>query len=277
MRSNLHSLSLASISMLALMSTSAHANDIWSNQAQVPVQGAWSAPQPEEKDDWEFTLGGGAMYAPEYEGSDNYGVMPVPLVTVSYKDGLFFANPFDGIGSFPIQGENYKLGASVGLDFGRSEDDDKKNLRGMGDIDMGATANLMGEYSVGPATLSAKLTKGSEDYGMTAEIDVGMMQPITERITLMGKVGTKWADEDHMNSYFGVSGAQSARSGYAAYSAESGFKSVGVTVGAFYSITDNWDAILMVNGDQLIGDAADSPIVKQEFQPSALLSVSYKF
>ena len=276
---NLRSLSLASLSTFAVLSaTSAHAEEIWSNQAQVPTQGGWSNPQTQEEDNWKFEVGGGAAFTTKYEGSDNYTVMPIPQVSVEYKDGLFFANPFDGIGSYPLRGEDYKVGASIGLDFGRSEDDDKDNLRGMGDVDMGATANLMGEYDIfGPVKISGKLTKGNEDYGMTAEADIGTMIPVSEEIMLMAKVGTKWADEDHMNTYFGVSSAQSARSGYAAYQADSGFKSVGVTVGAFYNISENWNAMLMVSGDQLIGDAADSPIVKQQFQPMTMLSVGYKF
>ena len=272
----LSSLSFASLSLMALMSGNAYAENILSNQAQDASLTSWSAPQ-EQENDWKFEVGAGAMVATKYEGSDEYTVIPVPQVSVDYKDGLFFANPFDGIGSYPLRGDNYKVGASVGFDFGRSEDDDKDNLRGMGDIDMSATGNLVGEYDMGPLKVSAKLTKGNEEYGMTAEADVGTMVPVTEKIMLMGKVGTKWADEDHMNTYFGVSSRQSVRSGYTAYKADAGFQSVGVTAGAFYNVNDNWDVMLMLSGDQLIGDAADSPIVKQEFQPSALLSASYKF
>lgn len=274
---HLRFLSFTSLSVLGFMSANAQAADIWSSQAGVPAQTGWSAPQQHNDDNWQFELGAGAMFAPKYEGSDNYTVTPIPHISAEYKEGLFFANPFDGIGSYPLRGENYKVGAAIGVDFGRQDDDDKDNLRGMGDIDMSATANLLGEYDIGPLKLSGKLTKGNDDYGMTAEADIGTMFPVSEKMMLMGKIGTKWADEDYMNTYFGVSDRQSARSGYSAYSADSGFKSVGVSVGAFYSITENWNAMLMVNGDQLLGDAADSPITKNDFNPSTLLSVSYKF
>lgn len=262
---NLCLLSLTGISMLAALSS-------------VQAEDVWSGPQhPEQEKDWKFELGGGAMFGPKYEGSDNYTVMPFPNASIEYKNGLFFANGGDGIGSYPLQGENYKVGASIGSAMGRSEDDDKDNLRGMGEIDTGVVGNLMGEYDIGPLKLSGKLTKSNDDYGMTAEADLGTMFPVTEKLMVIWKIGAKWADEDQMNTYFGVSPTQSAHSGYARYHAESGFKSVGVTVGAFYNITEHWDAMLMVNGDQLIGDAADSPITKQEFQPMALLGVSYQF
>lgn len=230
-----------------------------------------------EEDNWNFTLGAGALYGAAYEGSDKYVVTPIPDISAEYKDGLFFANVFDGIGSYFLQGENYKVGASIGLDFGRDEDDDKKNLQGMGDIDMGPTANLMGEYSFGPVQLSGKITRGTEDYGTTATLEIGTMFPVSENLMVMGSLGPTWADSEHMNSYFGVSSAQSTRSGYSRYRAESGLKSVGFTVGAFYSVTEHWDLKLMVKGDQLLGDAADSPITKDKFNPSFSLTTSYKF
>lgn len=280
-------LSLTGISMYALLaSTSAFAADLWGNQsanetmsAPPQYQAEDDGPKgPPKKEGWNFEVGGGVAYGTAYEGSDKYTVIPIPHVSVDYEDGLFFASPFDGIGSYPIRGDDYKVGASVGFAFGRSEDDDKKNLRGMGDIDMSPTANLMGEYDIfGPVKISGKLSRGNDDYGMTAEADIGTMFPVADDLMIMGKVGTKWADEDNMKTYFGVSPTQSARSGYARYTPEAGFKSVGVTVGAFYNISESWDAMLMVNGDYLIGDAAESPLVKQEFQPMTMMSVSYKF
>jgi MipA family protein len=267
---------LAGIAMLiAMQGPVAHADDVWSGQIQESVQKGGLS-QKKEIGNWKFEVGGGAMYGTKYEGSDQYELRAVPQISAEYKEGLFFANPADGIGSYPLQGENYKVGASIGLDFGRSEDD-SDDLRGMGDVDMSATANLMGEYDSGPIKFTAKVTKGNDDYGMTVEADMGTMFRATEKLMIMGKVGAKWADENNMATYFGVSPAQAARSGYAQYTADAGFKSVGVTVGGFYSISESWDVMLMVSADQLIGDAADSPLVKQKFQPMTMFSVGYKF
>lgn len=245
---------------------------------QVPGLNPSGPGTPPKKSDWTFSLGGGAMYGTAYTGSDKYVVTPLPDVSVEYRDGLFFANMFDGIGSYPLQGENYKVGASIGWDFGRSESDDKKNLRGMGDIDAAITANLMGEYSVGPLRLSGKLTKGTGDYGMTGTFEVGTMFPLfNDKLMVMASAGPTFADGDHMRNFFGVSGKQAARSGYRRYEPEAGLKSVGFTVGAFYALTENIDIKLMLKADQLLGDAADSPITKEKFQPSSLLTAVYKF
>lgn len=265
---NLRSTSFAGIFIFVVLSTNAHAV---TRESPIPEK-----PQTEDKN-WNFEIGAGVMYGPEYDGSDNYGVKPIPTLSVEYKNGLFFAGLFDGIGSYFLQDENYKVGASIGYSMGRDEDDDKDNLRGMGDIDMGATASLMGEYNFGPLQFSGKVSTGSGDYGTTATVEVGTMFPVTERLMVMASIGPTWADEEHMQSYFGVSSTQSARSGYNRYDADSGFKSVSVSAGTFYDITEHWGVMLMVNCDQLLGDAADSPITKEDFSTSVMFTTSYKF
>ena len=217
------------------------------------------------------------MYRPVYQGSDNYRMIPFPDIAVEYANGLFFANLWDGVGTYPLRGENYKVGASAGVSWGRRESDDKDNLRGMGDIERGPTANLLGEYRFGPVRLSGKITTGTEDYGVTAQARLGTMFPVTRRLALMGQVGASWADQAHMESYFGVSSAQSARSGYRLHRVDSGMKSVGVTVGAFSAVTDRWNVKFVVGGEQLVGHAANSPITKNSFNPYILLTQGFNF
>lgn len=180
--------------MLAFLSTSARAE-------------FRAIPTPEEKE-WNFSVSGGVMYGSAYLGSGKYKAMPFPNLSVDYVDGLFFASLFDGIGSYPIRGENFKIGASIGFGFGRDEDDDKKNLRGMGDIDTSPTANLMGEYSFGPIQISGKLTKGNDNYGMTASVEVGTSFPVVDDIMFMVSAGPTWTDTDHMNTYFFHAGSK---------------------------------------------------------------------
>jgi outer membrane scaffolding protein for murein synthesis (MipA/OmpV family) len=250
----------------------------WYNNTQQAAPATQSAKPAEKASDWEYTVGIGAGYAPTYEGSDEYDALVVPVLGVEYKDGLFFGNVRNGIGSYPLRGENYKIGASIGYAGGRDESDDRKNLRGMGDVDASPTANLLAAYNFGMAELSGKIsTAVSGDYGTTADVKLGSRYPISAKVILSGSVGTVWADEEHMSNHFGVSSLQSARSGYRRYDAESGIKSVGVAVGATYRFTENWNTNLTLKGDQLIGDAADSPVVKDDFVPAVFLTTSYKF
>lgn len=260
---NLTSLLSASLTMFAALSTQAHADN-------------FNSPESDSKD-WQFELGAGVMYGPKYDGSDESEAKALPMASAEYKDGLFFANIWDGIGSYPIKGENYKLGGSIGSGHGRKESDDPKNLRGMGDIDSEVTATIKGEYMIGPVQISGEVTSGSESYGTTAKLELGSMIPVNEKLMMMGSVGPTWVDEKHMQSYFGVSAAQAARSGYSRYDAGSGVKSVGVNIGAVYKVSKNWDTMLMVSSDKLLNDAADSPITKKDSSSSVFFTASYKF
>ncbi len=256
--------STVSLTMLAVLSTHAQAESF--NQS--PMSG---------NKDWQFELGGGVMYGSKYDGSDENETKALPFASADYKDGLFFANIWDGVGSYPIKGENYKLGGSVGFAPGRKENDDAKNLRGMGDIDSEVTANLKGEYMIGPVQISGDITAGSEHYGTTAKLEVGSMFPVNDKLMVMGSVGPTWADEKHMQSYFGVSADQATRSGHRRYNAGSGVKSVGVNIGTVYKVSQNWDAMLMVSSDKLLNDAADSPITQKDSSSSVFFTTNYKF
>ena len=277
MRHNLRAIPLASLFMFAVFSTNAQAAEKTLVNPEFEKQDTSS--QSPKDDSWNIELSGGLMYmyGPKYDGSDNYESEVFPAVSMEYKNGLIFVGIMDGIGSNFLQGENYKVGASIGYNFGREESADKENLRGMGDIDSGVAATLKGEYSLGPVDISGEVSTGTEDNGTTAKIELGTMLPVTEQLMVMISVGSTWADATHMESYFGVSSAQSASSGYRCFEAESGLKSAGISVGTVYNISENWDVMLVVNGDQLLGDAADSPIVKEDFAVSVFSTLNYKF
>lgn len=277
MKKHLCAIPVINLLIFAVFPAHVQAEDKFSAKAEMAQDNIFH--QPETDDKWNIELSGGLMYmyGPKYDGSDNYGSKVLPAASLEYKNGLIFLGIMDGIGSYFLQGEDYKVGASIGYGFGRDESDDRKNLHGMGDIESGLEATLKGEYSFGPVELSGEVTTGTEDHGTTAKIELGTMLPVTEQLMVKISAGSTWADATHMESYFGVSPAQSVRSGYSRYEAESGFKSVGISVGVIYNITEEWNLMLMLNGDQLLGDAADSPLTKEEFGVSTFSTLNYKF
>lgn len=234
--------------------------------------------QQKETSNWNYVLGMGGGYAQAYEGSDKYKGIPVPVINIDYKGGLFFLNVRDGIGSYPLRGERYKVGVSVAYAPDRRESDDRKNLQGMGKLKASATANLLAEYDFGIVKLAGRVTTAvSGDYGTTALLSLSSNYPLTRKIILTGSVSAMWGDEEHMNNRFGVTGAQSAASGYSPYVMEAGLKSVVSSIGISYLITDKWTASLTVGAGKLLGDVADSPVVKEDVVPAGFLTISYRF
>ncbi len=63
-----------------------------------------------------------------------------------------------------------------------------------------------------------------------------------------------------MQTWFGVSRAQAARSRFPAYRVEAGVRSVGAGVKAINSLDPRWSVALNVGVPRLLGDATDSPV-----------------
>jgi outer membrane scaffolding protein for murein synthesis (MipA/OmpV family) len=233
---------------------------------------------------WELTIGGGLGLGPDYEGSDDYEAMPFPIFQLEWNDFLFLS-PGDGLGVKMEVAEDFEVTASIGYDGGR-DDGDNSILRGLGDIDGAATANLGIEYDMGPFSPFAKFEKhfGGTD-GMLVDFGVEAMMPLTgsskrgrqDGPMLSVGVFTQWADDNYMEEYFGITAVQSGRSGLSRYTAGAGFKSAGAEIGVLYPVSKNWFVNTKLEYSRLIGDAADSPIVKEENQFSGGIFVGYKF
>lgn len=246
------------------------------SQAQEP-QPAFDAPTGEASwwDRWDFVVGAGAMFQPEYEGGDSYEIQPIPYIAATYDEWL----TLDPTGA---KADVYKTGAftftlGAGYETGRDEDD-ADALEGLGDVDMGGVLSARVTADLGPAAVyvGAEKTLGGSD-GMLASLGAELGTNATDSLRLGVGAEVIWADDNHMESYFGVNGRQSARSGYDRFDAEAGFKRVDVTASATYSMTEHWFARGEAGVGVLIGDAADSPFVEEELQPSALLALGYRF
>ena len=245
-----------------------------------------------EGSDWDIRIGLGARYDAKYEGSDEMKARVLPLIDVTWKD-LVFLNPREGLGVHVYDGHNLTVSVGVGYVFGRDESD-SDDLRGMGDIDDAAAANLKIKYAIGPVApyIGASRHLGDVD-GTLVEAGVGGIVPLAlitggmdspgmgagglKGPALQLGVSATWADGDYMEGYFGVNSLQSSRSGYARYDAESGFKSVDFRFGVIYLFAENWAVNARGGYSRLLGDAADSPIVKDDGRFSGGLFLSYRF
>ncbi|TNM61633.1 MipA/OmpV family protein [Aliirhizobium smilacinae] len=224
---------------------------------------------------WSLIVGAGAIYEPEYEGGKDFQIQPVPFVVFSYGEWLEI-DP-RGVTITALRHDGFALAAKVGYEGGR-DDDDADRLEGLGDIDFAATVGAKASYNWNGFEIYASVDQtinGSES--LIGTFGAEYQAPVTERLILGAGVEAVVANDKHMESYFGVTAAQSARSGLSEYKAEAGLKRVNVSASAIYMLSENW----LVRGEAgvgfLTGDAADSPIVEEKTQPSASLFVGYKF
>ncbi|MES0862784.1 MipA/OmpV family protein [Ruegeria sp. SCPT10] len=245
--------------------------------------------------DWAFYIGAGGGLVPEYQGSDEYELAPLVTFEGVWRDRFVISD--QGLGAFLYDQNGFRVSAAVGYGGGRDEDD-SDDLKGLGDIDNSAVLSLGTQFDLGQSlTATADVRKflgGSEgtvvSLGLQTQVPFGVIRgalaptgrPYNDEtsqngVVLIGGVSVDWADEDYNQSFFGVTSTQSARSGLRQYRAESGVNALNVELGVSKQIGRSWGVTGLLAYSRLLGDAADSPIVKSKGNYAAVVSVAYQF
>lgn len=211
-------------------------------------------------------VGLGPVFAPAYEGSDDYKIKAAPLISLRYKDLIRVDNNRVRVNVFGNDGlfrsENFKAGPLVRLNFGRDESD-SPDLLGLGEVGTSIELGLFASYTAGPVRFRVR---GRQDVasghsGMTLTTDLGVAIYRSDRLAVTGSLGTTWADGDYMDSFFSVTPAQSATSGLAVFDATSGLKDISLSFGSNYAVSDKWALVGNIGYSKLLSDAKNSPIV----------------
>ena len=245
----------------------------------------FALPSAAEAEDWEVTIGAGAAYGPDYPGADDYGFSPLPYVDVTWRDRLFLRSQ-QGLGGYIVNWEDRSDGLIEGLTLGlsvrpsetRDEDDDDR-LDGLGDVDLSAEVGLFATLEVGFLEFGAELYQdvGNGHEGLRGELSTGIGHQVTERLAVGAETFLQFGDGQYLESFFGVTSRQAARSGLDRYDAGSGLYGAGVGLSAQYQLTEHWGILSFVEYSRLVGDAADSPIVEDEGAVEVGAFVAYRF
>lgn len=244
--------------------------------AAVAVTGT-AAAQDARDDGWRVTLGAGGLFAPSYEGDDDYQLSLLPNVEVTYGD-VFFASVQNGVGYRLINTPTLRAGPIGRIRFPRNENGeqvfavsgvDTNDLRGLGDVDASGELGGFVEYELGQVTVSAEVRQAVSGHGGWVG-DFGAQW--SGRTQVLGR-GVSWSvgprarfvGDAYNEAYFGVNTVQAAASGLPVYDASGGLHSygVGANVIAPVSRDRSWALVLVAGYDRLTGDAGDSPLVRQ--------------
>lgn len=228
----------------------------------------------------ENSVGLGLGIVPEYAGSKDYHVRPVPQL--SYERGAFFVGTNDGLPTLGLQtrlAPDWQAGVFAGFRLGRDADD-HDHLKGLDDIDAHATAGAFVRWQPGrwrfTATAIQALRSG---YGTRVELNGSYAIWEAGRNAVRLGAETTWASHDDMSTWFGVSSSESARSeaGLGSYSAGAGFRSATLYANWRYALDQQWTLSTTLGVRSLLGDARDSPIVERRTSAYGVVGVSYRF
>jgi len=219
------------------------------------------------------TLGLGLAAVPAYQGADEYRVLPFPLLNVQM--GPFFASVVNGIGMNVIDTPEFKFGGSVTYVRGYRSRDIPNGIDSLSD---GMGARLFSSVKLGGVNTTFGATRvigGTKGTIVDLQLSYPMM--MSRRLSLIPSVSTTWANDKHMNGYFGITSAEAQASGLRAFRAGGGFKDITAGVTASYHLSGGLNLTASGGMSYLFDRAADSPLVEHRWRPAGFMGLSYSF
>lgn len=220
---------------------------------------------------WIITLGGYAVAAPEYEGSDEYELGFKPIFNIRKSGSREWLSLPDDKGGFALyETSNFRMGPAFGFQAERSRHD-VDFFPGAERVDWtfeaGAFAELWLTDSLRTRVDVVHGIGGHE--GLVANFSA---DAVVKRDRWTFTVGPRFevVSDEYADTYFSTAG----------YEAEGGFHSVGGGASISYQWTDRIALKLYGEYDHLLNDAADSPLVDDigsEDQFTIGVGASYTF
>lgn len=236
----------------------------------------------------EYTVGLGAGFAPDYEGSDDYEAVPAWLLSASdlYHPETYVSLAGPVLRSNLVPHPQFRAGL-VGQWIDDRDDVEDDTVEDLGGTD---TALLLGA-TVGWDFFAERPLSLTAAVDMRYDVGNGNGYLITPRLTYSNvwsdsrfsasaELFGNWASDEYMSEQFEVDAGAAARTGLDVHDADADFKDVGLRLSIDYRFVENVSATLLGAYSRMLGDAADSPIVDDrgdENQFFAGATVNYHF
>jgi outer membrane protein len=227
--------------------------------------------------EWSVTLGGGIGAGPRFPGASTDRARFAPLIEILYGKTLFLG--INGLGLNAINTDHFRAGPVLGYEGGRREDVDP-HVNGLGDIHSSLTAGVFANYHLGRfdagATIRQSITHSSN--GLTGLVHLDYRIPLRRERTLFS-LGPdfEFASAQYNQAWFGVTPTQSFDSGLPVFSPRGGVKDVGLHGTATYLFSQHLLLRALVSFKDIVGDAANSPIVQDRTQVVIGVGLAYHF
>ena len=222
-------------------------------------------------EDLVLELGAGARVLPAYEGADSFDIEAWPIIRPQFvripRLGTFGGGSDGGFSFRP----SFRF-------VDERDASDYSDLTGLGDVDWAFEAGATIGYRYGLLEGFATLRRGFGGHeGFVAELGLNAVLEPTPQLDLSLGPRLHLATDDYLDTYFGVSAAEAAASGYPAFDPDGWLKGAGFEAEGRYALSRHWAIRGEAGYERLLGDAADSPITgagsKNQF--SAALGLTY--
>ena len=231
-------------------------------------------------EEWNYTVGLGAGVAPDYEGSDDYEAVPIPLARADY--GAYFVE-FSGstLRANVLTNPIFSAGPVINI-RGERDDVDEDAVDDLDNVDtaveLGGFVEVFYQGWLGNLTITQDVADGHD--GLLVGLSSGFLLPLSSQMALTTIVSSTYASGNYMDSYFSIDADNSVASGLDEFDADKGFKDIGLALELAYEVSSSWGVTGTASYQRLLGDAEDSPVVDDvgdEDQFFGGLVVSYSF
>jgi outer membrane scaffolding protein for murein synthesis (MipA/OmpV family) len=231
---------------------------------------------------WTATVGIGGEYRPDFQGSKNWMLIPIPIFSVRRAGSMGgFRGPRDGASIALIDFGDLRVGPAAKFVAARNSKDHSE-LSGLGDVKAAfELGGFVEYYAVDWLRLRGDLRQGIGGHqGVVADVSADFIVPLIDRLTISAGPRFTWKSTKAVAPYFGVDAVHSLASGLPVFEAKGGAHSVGFGSQVTYRINPQWEVRAYVEYEKLLGAAADSPLVTRRGssnQTTVGLGASYSF
>lgn len=239
---------------------------------------------------WDASIGLVGSYAPEYAGAERSRFRVGPgfylrwgRFSFATRSGFATRSAEPGArGGLRIDlspNDRWRVGLGLRYDFGRQEASSDA-LRGLGNVPstlrvrLGTSYRLDDGWSVGGSLTVDAFGRGGGNQG---DVSMGKAWALTPATSLAAGFGLGFAGDRYMQSYFGVTPAQAARTGYPVFEPRSGLRDVSLSVSGRTELAHPWALFYGASASRLLGPAAASPLTRQPGSWGVNAGVVYRF
>lgn len=247
-----------------------------------------------------ITVGAGAVYLPDYEGSNDYRFTPAPGAIGSFRGFNFTlaGNRFsvDLIPNRPGPGVDVQFGPIGVLNLNRTnaENIDDARVRALGErntaielggfVGIGKTGIITSDYDRLSVSVSYRHDVNGGHGSGILQPTINYLTPLSRKAAVALFVSAERTERGYADAYYSVTPAQALASGLPAYSARGGWKNY--TIGGVGTVSLTGDLFrgfkLVAGGtySRLLNGFSYSPVVRTAGRPSqwlAAVGLAYTF
>ncbi|MBX3576424.1 MAG: MipA/OmpV family protein [Rhizobiaceae bacterium] len=231
---------------------------------------------------WYLTVGVSLYRAPRYEGSGEYMLSAMPILSLGRAGGQpRFTSRNDNMSLAFFDTGAFRIGAVGKLVF-RRDATDSPDLAGLSPVPFGVEAGgFVDLYPADWLRFRTEVRRGFRAHeGVVADFAVDAFADLSEQVQISAGPRAKWASARYFDAYYGVDAAESAASGLSPYAPISGMGSIGFGGALTFKATEKVNVSLFGEYSRLVDQAAASSLVNERGSRNQTLvgvSTTYRF